>query len=119
MGKALLFAVCCALWLSPSAHAYGYYITMSYAKPNTPWLVFFEDRNECLWSSQHSSWQTVGMAGSIGGGLSGGGAVVTTSYNVRTFTNCMSARGYHFDANGYRAVWIHQRNDGRYWMGGF
>lgn len=126
MGKALLIAVCCAACLSAPATAAtaktdadahtGYYITMSYERPNTPWLVFFEDRNQCLSSSSHSSWYTVGMGGSP---FEDGHAVVTTHYNVWKFTNCMDAKGYRFSANGYRAVWIHERADGRYWMGGF
>lgn len=93
MRSALLVAAGIAVCLSQPAPAYT--ISVQFSKPNSTYNGFLHDRNACLGVASRQQWWT------SSGGYAMPGMPI---YNLARFENCMLARGYGLDPNGFHPV---------------
>jgi hypothetical protein len=79
--------------------------TIRLSRPHTSYAAFMYDRNACM-----------SAAGHRGPDFTGGNAihVSQTSYSLKDFADCMNAKGYLLDPNGYRAAKYYRLADGGY-----
>lgn len=107
MRSALMVAAGCMI-LSQAGLASTHTIRLS--KPNTTYAAFLDERTVCLNAAWHQSGADVGAWG-------GGVPPVHTSggaYSLKEFADCMNAKGYLLDPNGYRAVKYYSLAQGGY-----
>ena len=107
-----LIAASCIICLTPAGLASIlseplHYIRLS--KPNTSYSTFMYDRNNCLEiTSRKVREHYVEMKGERYFGIN-------VQYHVRPFVDCMKARGYALDREGYRAIAYEVDNEGNLW----
>lgn len=112
MRSALLLAAGCIVCLAQAglATTYGepiYYIRL--AKPNAGYTTFMFDRNDCIQSTSHKVREHyVDLKGERFFG-------VNLQYHTPEFIECMKARGYALDNNGYRAIGYQVDSEGILW----
>lgn len=98
MRTALFVVASCLIGLTQSGLADSGFIKLS--KPDIRYATFMEDRNACFSSASRRvfDWHSVSW----------------TTHNLYDFADCMTAKGYRLDPNGYRAAW-YTSYDGRHY----
>jgi hypothetical protein len=96
MRRSLLLAAGCLICLMQPGLAQS--VTIKLSRPNTGYSTFLDDRAFCLNAvsyprdRSHDSQYNYGF--------------FTVTYDVRGFINCMYAKGYKADPDGFRAVQV-------------
>ena len=96
MRSALLVAVGCVFCLSQAGFADEQFaVSVQFSKPNVTYNAFLHDRNACLGDASHQGWSSLNALYPVR---------ATPTYSFARFSNCMLAKGYKPDANGFRAA---------------
>ena len=93
MRRGLLVAAGCLVCLSLPGLANSTIIKLS--RPDTDYAAFLRDRDACLSAAGHWSWWTASNGAAVGG---------AGHYDLYKFADCMTAKGYRLDPDGYRAA---------------
>ena len=80
--------------------ARAFVVTLS--RPNTSQSEFVEDRDACLAAANNERWP--------GAGPAGGNTGAWARRHLQAFGQCMGAKGYKDDPNGFRAIRYSQRD---------
>jgi len=80
-------------------------LVVKLSKSTASQAEFFEDRNACLTTANNEHW--------AGAQPVGRNASAWARHHLKTFGECMGAKGYNSDPNGYRAIRYLQREDGK------
>lgn len=108
MRSAVLFAACCLFCWSQSglaANEQGFQVNIKFSKPNVPYWAFQHDRNACLGEASRQGWETTKVLSGI---------PIMPTYDVPRFGNCMLAKGYRPDPNGFNAATFQHQTDDSY-----
>ncbi|MDR3527439.1 MAG: hypothetical protein P4L57_09175 [Rhizomicrobium sp.] len=111
MRSAILIAVCGVLCLSQAGFAadQNFRVSVKFARPNTTYNTFLHDRNACLGDASRLGWTTT-VAVNVTA------VPATPTYNFARFGNCMLAKGYQPNPNGFDATEFWHRRDNEYWL---
>jgi hypothetical protein len=113
MSRALILAAGCVFCLSQQGLADEQIFTVSiqFSKPNVTYDAFVQDRDRCLASSSFVHWSSGTITPGMGGSWAVPGGRV---YNFPRFGNCMLAKGYKPDPNGFFAAKFRHRRSNEY-----
>ena len=104
------FLIACLMCQAAFGARFGDPITyVSFSRPDTSYATFMFDRNECLQLTSNKPREH--YVEQKGGRFFG----VTITYHIGPLVDCMTARGYVRDRDGYRAVGYQVDTDGNLW----
>ncbi|MDR3526984.1 MAG: hypothetical protein P4L57_06855 [Rhizomicrobium sp.] len=105
MRSTIFFVAICLAGLSQTALATPReLLVVKLSRPNTTNAEFIEDRNACLTTANNEHWAGAGPVGQNAGAWA--------RHHMKTFGECMGAKGYKNDPEGYRAIRYSQREGG-------
>ena len=96
MRSALLMVAGCVFCLSQPGFADEHFaVSVQFSKPNVTYNAFLHDRNACLGDASHQGWSSLNPLFPVR---------ATPTYSFVRFSNCMLAKGYKPDPNGFYAA---------------